>query len=243
MGWLWAHCPGCQDSVKWSHWCQWAPTGSPFRPRHSGPSLVHSSREQQVGGRTLGRPFSRQSGCFTQTHQTLPAELEPCASHLRGIVCEKWAFGMRVHFPPIKAIQAPPVALPDTHGAGRIRTPPGVHLNALIAGTWQEGRGPPPHQCDTDLSLSNTSHYLHAAGEGTGGMGALPAAKGLFSQRQRGHLPGTSTWQALLSYTGWQGPASLSALSPVTRGSSERKENDSMVSSVTRSFPKSQCLI
>ena len=84
----------------------------------------------------------------------MSAECELCASHSRGIVCEKQMFGTRTHFPPIKdnsgSFDGSPRQAWCWRNLDSPSPPPGAHLNALIARTWQEGPG--------RLCISGTTH-------------------------------------------------------------------------------------
>lgn len=64
-------------------------------PRGLSPS---SSREPHAYDPGHQQPFSVQSNCFRQQHQTLSSECELCTCHLSGVICKKQMFEIIMHF-------------------------------------------------------------------------------------------------------------------------------------------------
>lgn len=57
-----------------------------------------SSREPHAYDPGHQQPFSVQSNCFRQQHQTLSSECELCTCHLSGVICKKQMFEIIMHF-------------------------------------------------------------------------------------------------------------------------------------------------
>lgn len=72
------------------------------RPSATGLTLCHRHPGSSRGPRAYGpghqQPFSVQSNCFRQKHQTLSSECELCTCHLSGVICKKQMFEIIMHF-------------------------------------------------------------------------------------------------------------------------------------------------